>query len=590
MNWKRTAIAAAVFVVMLLVYGLDLRIREGRRLQDFNEASLAPGIHKSQVVEVRVTNDDGEIVLVREGEGWSVTEPFRAQADSEVVDQIITNVTGAVKRNEFEARNLAEYGLVAPKATVFFRAQDGSAFELLVGNESTYTDQVFARLPGTNSVFTVRAYVRNVLLRAPADFRRSRLLEIDPSALDSYTLVEIRDGRDVTRLANERGAWRIVEPFTAPAEGPIVEDYLRTAGLLRADTFVTERSDRPTSLAVALDALTSPGVSVSVDRAGVPRTAVELSPVTGSDGRRVFVARRPGEREIMAVRPSSVESLAPGSDYFRSRDLFTLRPADVAIFSVEIGRARTDLTLSDEGVWEFLGNPDERVDQREVADRLELLLRTRIRDYVDMEPRDASIYGLTPPRSRFTVSSLDRQTVEGIEVGSSEAGNPSTVYARRRGDRSVFTIDISSDLFIVPETVLDRHFARFDPARVRRFTIDLGGATHELRIENNQWAVLRPGQDAPTLIAQDAMQRFLAALDRIAFERSFEPGAMIVAPGDVPQFTVAALDAAGNVVMEFSAGKRMQTTTLVRTADGRNLEVGNSQIAQFEAILRSVVK
>ena len=83
--------------------------------------------------------------------------------------------------------------------------------------------------------------------------------------------------------------------------------------------------------------------------------------------------------------------------------------------------------------------------------RLESLLNARIKEYVDMNPRDLAVFGLQPPRMRFTVYSKDKTRTEGLDTGRSEANQVTSVYAKRRGDSGVFTMELSSELVILPD-------------------------------------------------------------------------------------------------------------------------------------------
>jgi hypothetical protein len=590
MSWKRTIIAGIAFLLTIMLYTLDRRLAETAIYLAINEQSLAPGINKSQVTEIRLRNRHGECVLVREGDKWQMKTPAGAQADPETVEQLLTNVTGARKRNEVEVRNLAEFGLASPDVNLSLKTADGGTFELLLGNESTYTGQVFAKLPDTNRVFTVNEFVKSALLRPPADFRRLRLVDVDIGNLKSYTAISIATAEKAVGLRNERGQWRITAPVEAPAENSVVEDFLRKTGLLRAAGFVTETSDQPTSMAAALQALSNPILSLVLERVGTQPVRLAVGQ-TGDKSKPVYVGRRGEEKEILILGREKLDELDLDENYFRSRAIFTLRPEDVGIFSIEIGRARTDLIHNDKGEWEFLGEPGRRVDQAQVAVRLDSLLKTRIREFIEADPRDPAVYGLQPPRYRLTVTSRDKTHTESIEAGRSETNNVTSVYARRGGDKSVFTIELSWELIILPENVADRHFARIDRQKIGNFEIELQGQKFAFRRDGVEWKILRPTQTVYVTADAAKLNRALDSINDLEFEKDFAAsGDLVIAPIDKPSLTVKFYGEGNTEVSGFTVGKRLQATSFVSVGKDQTYEVRNGDLDALMATIRSLVQ
>ncbi|GIX45442.1 MAG: DUF4340 domain-containing protein [Candidatus Hydrogenedentota bacterium] len=590
MSWKRVIIAGVAFVIAVFLYVLDRKLAETAVYASVNEASLTPGINKSEVTEVRLRNRYGEIVLVREQERWRMVSPYEGPTDAELVDQLLTNVTGARKRNEVKVSSLEEFGLAVPEITLALRTSSGKSLELQFGHESTYTGQIFATQPGSKRVFTVSDGVVNTLRRTPLEFRRTRLLEVDAGALDSYLAVRITKPDAEVELRNERGQWQIVKPQTLPAENTIVQDFLQRLGMLRADGFVTEASDRPTSMVAALQALESPILVVTLEKVGVKPLILTIGQ-TGDATKPVYVAQRQNEKEIMVIRRETLDEMDVPASYFRSRSLFTLKPEDVGYVAFEIGRARTDLVRNAQGLWEFVGDPHRRVDQSAVNTRLEVLLKTRIRDFVDMEPRDASLYGLVPPRYRFTVVTRDKQRTESLEIGKSEPQNVSSVYARRGGDPAVFTVDMPRELVVLPETLADPHLVGIDLSEVLHMEIEIDGAKYDLRREGMEWKLLKPGQTLYAPVDLRRVTRLLETTSKLRFDKDFTAsGEKVIAPVEKPQLVMKFFGADDKLLAEISFGKRLPSTSLAKDEKDRTYEVKNSDLDFLIAQVRSVIE
>ncbi|MBX7244420.1 MAG: DUF4340 domain-containing protein [Candidatus Sumerlaeaceae bacterium] len=590
MSTRRTLFAAAIFVLSVMLYYLDQKIADTKIVQAINEQSLAPGINQSEVIEINLHNAQGDVTLKKESGQWRTVKPSQAPADSEVVDQLLINVTAARRRNDLDVKNLAEYGLAAPEITVQIKTESGRTFDLLIGNESTYTGQVFAKYPGDQKVFTVGEQVRSVLMRHPSDFRRARVLEVDTGDLESYESVSIKSAEGEVRLQQDKGAWRITSPITSPADAATVVDYLRKAGLLKAAGFIGQQTDKPVNLTTALQALTSPTLQITLTRSQNRVTRLIVAQA-GEPDAPILLAQREANDEVMVIRRETLEALNQDENNFRSKVLFTLRPQDIGVFSIEILRSHTDLSRNAQGLWEFVGDPGRKVDQEQVNNRLETLLRLKAKQYVDVSPRDATVYDLLPPKLKFTLTDTAKQRTEGLEVGRSEPGSPSSVYARRLADPGVFTMDISPELYIVPNQVADRKFLWTPLQQVAKLAIQLGDKKYELKREKGAWTILKPGQTvfAPTDTAK--ADRLMAMINALEYERDFSAeGQTVIAASEAPSMTLDIQNDKGEVLAGLSVGKRLKDGTIVLTNAKRSYEVRNSNIDLLVAVVQSLVQ
>lgn len=594
MTWNRTIITGAVLVAMILLAFLDRKIIENRIIDAVQERSLAP-VDASRVKEIRLRNPMGEAVLARDATGaWRLKSPTDAPADPETVEQLLINVTAANRTNEIEATQLAEYGLSNPDTEVTFvhTPKDGGGkeaeFSLQLGHESTYTGLVFAKYPGEKKVFTVGQHVKSVLSRAPLDFRRSRLFDVDTGDLDSYSAITLRGRDSVVTLKGASGRWRITAPLDAPAEAEIVREYLRKAGLLRATGFLAEKSDRPTSVAAALEALSSPTLTVTLERAGQSPESLTIATAEGAAG-PVVVARRGGDSELLVLRSETLEDLRQDANFFRSRELFSLTPEETGALRVRIGHAVTDLVRDEKGLWRFRMDADRKVDQMAVSTLLETLLQLRIKQYIDPNPTNAGDYGI--PRFTFMVTDKEGRRAEIVETGNFERGNPSSAYARRSGDPAIFTTEISKDLIVTPDLVADRHFARVNVEEVRRLEIVSDEATHTLQLEDGEWKIRRSGQTAFTSADRRKVERLFALLDQMEYERDLSAmGDTVITPPAEAPMALRMYGEGDTALLELTTGRRLPDRTYLFVSPGRTIEALNPAVDRLQMAVRSLVQ
>jgi hypothetical protein len=600
MSWKRTVLAFAILVLMLLALLLDSRIIATRKYRAVRDASVADSVNISQVDQIFLRNAQGSVKLVRTSVGWRMKEPVDAPADTEVVETVLTNVTSARRRNEIEAKNLAQYGLASPEIELTLVSDQGkfgdwgTSFGLQLGYESTYTGQVFARYPAGENVFTVGEHVRSSLLRSPLDFRMSRLVEIDTSDLNKYTGFELASpGGEGVTLSNNNGTWAIAAPASAPAEQNIVREYFDRLGVLRAMGYVNQNSDRPTSLTAAMEALSSPSLVLRLNGVtGVRPQQLNVALAEGPGG-PVYVAQRAGEAEVMVLSSETVGEIRRTAQYFRSRELFTMQPEQVGLFTIQIARAApTALVRNEKGEWELVGDPEFRINQGAVNERLGALTTLRVEDYVDPNPVDLGNYGLDNPRIRFNMTSVDKTKTESMEVGALQAEGGTVSYARSTADKGIFTVRLSREMLILPAQIADRNFAAVDLSRLVRTEIEVDGNTYELTREGDEWKLLKPGQSAPQTVDLREAQAFLTMINTLEYDTDVTASSqVVVAPDKGPDVKVRFYGDNDAPLNELNVTARInRSTSLVTNGRDRTFEVSTQAIERIYAAAKNLVR
>lgn len=582
-----------------MAYHLDRVLREKKIVDVTNAASLAQGVDVTAVGEVFLKSPQGRIHLKKQGNGWQLLEPIKAQADPETIETMLTNVTSARRTNENQVKNLAEFGLANPDVEVSFvpeagkefRTDNKTSFSLQLGNESPYTGLAFAKFPDKPGVFTVGIQVKNSLLRGVNDLRKSRLFDVDTSALDQYTALHLHQASGDVVLKNEVGRWKIAVPFEGAAEESVVREHLTKLGLLRANSFLSQTTDKPTSMAAAMQALTSPTLTLTLESSRAKPQVLIVAEAPGENG-TVYVAQRAGDDELMALRSETVEDLRTDAQYFRSRDLFTMKAADVGLFTVQLGRAPASaLIRNDKDTWELVGDPERRIDQKSVSEKLDALLRVRVKEYIDPDPKDPSLYGLDIPRRRYSVTSKDKSRTEALETGGNEPGKPGTVYARRTGDKSIFTVELSGDLAIYEGSIADKHFAKTDLSVLTRAELDVDKQTYTLKVENGEWKILKPSQTAFATLDIRRLQALVDALNNMEYEKDLTAaGQTVIAPKPGPPLAVRFYGKDDRELLDLNVTKRLGANTIIMSGGNRSLEVNGSTVDRLYSLAQSLVQ
>jgi hypothetical protein len=206
-NW----ILSAVIVVLLGYIGLT----EWRSRQLPQEESETLGMFDpAKVDEVTFTVDGQTVSAVREADGrWSVTHPFRDEADGPTILSILANVREQKVIRTLDAPdNLEQYGLTRARAiTVRERRPFGSTLHTYYLGEISPVHYVcpldywmYAQRQGEPRILIIEGYQLNQLLpHEPADLRNQNLLSFNPHDIrkigvtlgsTSYTAVKTPEG------------------------------------------------------------------------------------------------------------------------------------------------------------------------------------------------------------------------------------------------------------------------------------------------------------------------------------------------------------------------------------------------------------
>ena len=157
---RNTAILLVVFLGLALVVFFLLPDQElgpgGERLFEFDS---------DDVVRLVVAGPEGEVRVVREGDGWRMELPFEADADGPRLARVLDGLSLASSDREIgpEAVDLDAFGLVDP-TTVTATLGDGSEVVLLLGNTTTRETEYYVQIRGEETVHLIRAFPVEELL------------------------------------------------------------------------------------------------------------------------------------------------------------------------------------------------------------------------------------------------------------------------------------------------------------------------------------------------------------------------------------------------------------------------------------------
>jgi hypothetical protein len=450
---------------------------------------------------------------------WKFTAPVALAADDEKAAALV-NTWARLDAVEFvddaptPADLAGKYALAKPRFTVTVTLTDRpSPATVEVGGPRAGKPEVYARLAGNPSVFTIPDTALAGLTAGPTALLSPQLWQLDPATIDAVTVTR---GDETTALKKVGDKWAMATPYDAPVAAAKVADLTAALADLTAAKFETLT---PKSLAdYGLD---KPAARVQFTAKGESRTVLLGKPAP--DGTR-FAKLEGGANPAvftLAKLPAMVD--VPPLDRI-DRQTYTLDPA--AIDKVTVTPAAGDpVTLTQKaGVW-AASDAKLTLDRPTVSQLAALAAR----------PPVARLAGYGPA-VKWADYGLDKSAVTvTVEVPSTppEAEVKHTITlgkAEPNGDRYA-RIDNGPALAVLPARaaealakskldLADRTLFVFDPAKLTGLTRVAGKAELALSpaADKKGWEVTKPAKapaDAATVADMaDALGRLRA--DRIA--------------------------------------------------------------------------
>jgi uncharacterized protein DUF4340 len=406
-----------VLLALALAFGAYLyfgEIRGAERKQEAEKAShKLVGIAAADLTSLELpTSGGGRARLQKAAGGWRLAEPLDFAVDSFTVDRLVEAVAGLASKAEIEgAGDLSLFGLDDSAPRIVARAGDAPPIEIRLGKSTPVGSARYVQVssrPGR--VFTVDTVGTSPLEPSLADLRDKRLLHGEKSAVDRLVVQLSAESRQI-ELAKQDGAWKLLAPVQARADGERIERLIDDLDLARASGFV----DTPG--APAEYGLERPAVEIELGRADKTESLA-----LGKAGDKAY-ARVPGVASVLEIPDRIVDGIPRAVFEYRYKRVLTLEDAKVA--GLELAFPRENVThrfKRDDQTWK----PEEtdlKIDSVQLAD---LVFAIEALDATGLEEggeSDLARFGLAPPRVRVTA-----RDAAGAELGWLELGDPDPTH------------------------------------------------------------------------------------------------------------------------------------------------------------------
>ena len=213
-------------------------------------------VDAQQVDTLEVTTESGTRKFAKVNGAWQLALPAEPRSDTVAVDNVVSRVLNAQMKSLAPTKDLEEFGLDKPAATV--RIGTGSSQATLLIGKAAEEGSVYAKDAARPDVFTIEAGLLDDLKKAPAEFRQKDIFDAR-----SFNTTKVEIVRATQTMAfekvKEKGAdgaetekWRQVAPAAKDVDAEKMNALLSTLTAARADSFVEKVPAAKPDLVVTL--------------------------------------------------------------------------------------------------------------------------------------------------------------------------------------------------------------------------------------------------------------------------------------------------------------------------------------------------
>ena len=295
-----------------------------------------------------------DLLLVKEGEEWTIQEPIETAADSASVQALLRNLEGArrdrtlaVESDESEA-----YGLKEPRMTLKIRTGDQER-SLLIGGEDYTGSKIYVQFAGASDVFLTSNEMFSSADKELKGWRSKKVLFFES---DKTQAIEI-DGPEGQIRLTRRDDWFLEEPLSERADQNTVSSLLSALQYGEAQDFVSDQEEE-----LRKYGLDSPRAKIRLRHEGQDRWS-ELEVGKEVDGN--YYARNPDRIPIFTVQEDLLSKLTQDLWALRDKDVINVSQDDVA--RLVIRREEDEIVLRREDFKWMVEEPEAQRDQEAVA-------------------------------------------------------------------------------------------------------------------------------------------------------------------------------------------------------------------------------
>jgi len=297
LKYRSTLVYLVLAVLLVAFYFYETRKEEKKKSAE-EETGFLFSLKPDDVTSLVLKSGDQEMRFEKKSGTWEILHPVRGGVDSFAFTRLLNRITGlkSLRLIAEGPKDLSEFGLHQPEATVTFRAgaQDNT---LLIGHISPIEKGYYAAKGGDGKVYFISGEDKKALDRPLIELRDKKLLTLKTD-LVRRVVIERNGARWV--LDKKEGQWVFEGHEGLRIDPEKVEVFVRPTLWAEAQTF--EKEDAADLKPYGLDA---PQASISLSD-GNQTEEISYGKEAAQD--RIFAAVR-GKPQVVTVRKRLLDDL-----------------------------------------------------------------------------------------------------------------------------------------------------------------------------------------------------------------------------------------------------------------------------------------
>ena len=407
------------------------------------------GIAREKVQQVEVTFADTayqNLKLVKDATGnWQLESPFRSDADSEKVNQMLDDMLNKRVKQTLEVTELTQYGLDTPSITLSLWTEKASPATTFFIGKKAINFSVYAKERSEAHIFLIESSALNDLTKAPTDLRDQSVIKFNAETVSniqfSHRDKDSSSGSSTINCEKRLDTWHVTYPIEAKADVQEIENLLSELRALQVSTFEADNTAANVAARLEKSGLDTPRIHVKLTD-GNNTYALDIGSVVPSENgtqEHVYVKAVPQEA-IYTVSDDIYKLLNKSVFDLRDKRVIDFQRTDTTRIAISIRRKQdretTVCTKNYDNTWE-LQTPTGKVkaDAKAVDDLLFGVDSLEATAFIDDPDKNLASYGLAPPSIEVAFTQRGQEKPAVLRIGDyTEDG---TVYVKAEQSNQV---------------------------------------------------------------------------------------------------------------------------------------------------------
>src|SRR5438045_4195711 len=432
MNWKNTLILAFIAlagVAYFRFFEMKWPGTEEARRQSQNMVN----VDRTKIDGIVIQNGDQKVEIRRRDNKWRLETPIKDQADSALVETLLSNLEnwkkeGIITAKEIDAdkSKLAQNGLSHPRLKLKLLGQDRPP-EILFGKDAAMEGRMYVRFQNSKETFLAGQSVKKDIDKKPEEFRDRKLTDLSNAEVRRVVL---KTPAGEIELEKKDTHWEILKPLRARADDQKVNDLISQVTSAHIGQFVADdRGDlRPYGLAEPRGSITlfdqeqkkdqkvEIGESIKVAGREDRGQTLQVGAIPEKEKDQVYVRFAPrGSVYTLPKKLQEILNTKPAD--LRDNHLVRIDTNILDRITIDApGKTKTVLARKD-GSWTIASRNNILADSGAVRRTVDALQNERVTKFVEDVASNLPKYGLDKPQLQLTFSSFASENTAESKAG-----------------------------------------------------------------------------------------------------------------------------------------------------------------------------